>query len=338
VVAACRLGSFPFSDERLTVMDHGSTGATLTRRYRLVTRSDFDGLVCAVLLRELDVLDDTLFVHPKDMQDGKVEITEHDITTNLPYVPGAHLAFDHHHSESERVGDAPSNLVCDANADSAARVLYDYFGGAERFGHVVSDDLMAAVDKADRARFDMDEILHPTGWVLLNYLMDPRTGLGRFRDFTVSNYQLMMMLIEAVLALDVDQVIALPDVRERVELFEAHRAQAEKQIRRCSTVHENLVVLDLRDEDVIYAANRFLIYALYPGCNVSIHELWGRERQNVVFATGASIVNRTSTTDIGTLMLRYGGGGHEAAGTCQIATEDAPRVLDELISELTRCG
>jgi nanoRNase/pAp phosphatase (c-di-AMP/oligoRNAs hydrolase) len=319
-------------------MDHGSSGATLTRRYRLVTRSDFDGLVCAVLLRELDVLDDTLFVHPKDMQDGKVEITEHDITTNLPYVPGAHLAFDHHHSESERVGDAPSNFVCDANADSAARVLYDYFGGAERFGHVVSDDLMAAVDKADRARFSLDEILHPTGWVLLNYLMDPRTGLGRFRDFTVSNYQLMMMLIDAVLALDVDQVLALPDVRERVELFEGHRGQAEEQIRRCSTVHENLVVLDLRDEDIIYAANRFLIYALYPECNVSIHELWGRERQNVVFATGASIVNRTSTTDIGSLMLGYGGGGHEAAGTCQIATEDAPRVLDELIAAITRGG
>jgi nanoRNase/pAp phosphatase (c-di-AMP/oligoRNAs hydrolase) len=319
-------------------MDHGSTGTTLTQRYRLVTRSDFDGLVCAVLLRELDILEDTLFVHPKDMQDGKVEITARDITTNLPYVPNAHLAFDHHHSETERLGHVPANLVSDEQADSAARVLYDYFGGAERFGHVVGDDLMAAVDKADRARFDMDEILHPSGWVLLNYLMDPRTGLGRFRDFTVSNYQLMMMLIDAVLALDVDEVLALPDVRERVELFEAHRDRAEEQIWRCSKLHKNLVVLDLRGEEIIYAANRFLIYALHPECNISIHELWGRERQNTVFATGASIVNRTSRTDIGSLMLRYGGGGHAAAGTCQIENQDANRVLGELIAKITHDG
>jgi nanoRNase/pAp phosphatase (c-di-AMP/oligoRNAs hydrolase) len=318
-------------------MEH-SLGTTATRRYRLVTRSDFDGLVCAALLRELDMLDDTVFVHPKDMQDGKVEITEHDITTNLPYVATAFLAFDHHHSETERVGDVPANLVCDPGADSAARVLYDHFGGAERFGRVISDDLMAAVDKADRARFEMEEILHPDGWVLLNFLMDPRTGLGRFHDFTVSNYQLMMLLIDAVLELDIAGVLALPDIRERIDLYDAQRDLAEEQIRRCSTVHGNLVVLDLRGEDIIYATNRFLIYALFPQCNISIHQLWGRNRQNIVFATGASIVNRTCRTDIGSLMLRYGGGGHVAAGTCQIDTDDAPVVLDDLIAEIVRNG
>ncbi len=318
-------------------MDH-SLGTTLTKRYRLVTRSDFDGLVCAALLRALDMLADTLFVHPKDMQDGKVEITEHDITTNLPYVPGAFLAFDHHHSEVERVGHEPANFVCDPEADSAARVLYDHFGGAERFGDVISDDLMSAVDKADRARFDVDEILHPDGWVLLNFLMDPRTGLGRFRDFTISNYQLMMLLIDAVLDLDVTGVLALPDVRERIDLYTAQRDPAEEQIRRCSTIYGNLVVLDLRGEDIIYAANRFLIYALFPECNISIHQLWGRDRQNIVFATGASIVNRTSRTDIGSVMLRYGGGGHVSAGTCQIETDDASRVLAELIAEIIDNG
>jgi nanoRNase/pAp phosphatase (c-di-AMP/oligoRNAs hydrolase) len=319
-------------------MDH-SLGTTLTKRYRLVTRSDFDGLVCAALLRELDMLEDTLFVHPKDMQDGKVQIDEHDITTNLPYVEGAFLAFDHHHSETERVGGGtPANLVCDPRADSAARVLYDHFGGAERFGHAISDELMAAVDKADRARFEVDEILNPDGWVLLNFLMDPRTGLGRFRDFTISNYQLMMLLIDAVLELDIEGVLALPDVRERIELFEAHRDRAEKQISRCSTVHGNLVVLDLRGEETIYAANRFLIYALFPECNVSIHELWGRDKQNIVFAIGASIIDRSCRTDIGSLMLRYGGGGHVAAGTCQIDTDEAPRVLAELVAEITRNG
>jgi nanoRNase/pAp phosphatase (c-di-AMP/oligoRNAs hydrolase) len=284
------------------------------------------------------MLEDTVFVHPKDMQDGKVEITEHDITTNLPYVATAFLAFDHHHSETERVGHVPANLVCDPGADSAARVLYDHFGGAERFGQVISDDLMAAVDKADRAGFELEEILHPDGWVLLNFLMDPRTGLGRFHDFAVSNYQLMMLLIDAVLELDVAGVLALPDIRERIDLYEAQRDLAEEQVRRCSTVHGNVVVLDLRGEDVIYATNRFLIYALFPQCNISIHQLWGRNRQNVVFATGASIVNRTSRTDIGSLMLRYGGGGHLAAGTCQIDTDDAPHVLGELIAEIVRNG
>jgi nanoRNase/pAp phosphatase (c-di-AMP/oligoRNAs hydrolase) len=315
-----------------------SLATTLTKRYRLVTRSDFDGLVCAALLRELDVLEETLFVHPKDMQDGKVEITDRDITTNLPYVAEAFLAFDHHHSETERVGGAADNLVCDPGADSAARVLYDHFGGAERFGQAISAELMDAVDKADSARFSMDEILQPGGWVLLNFLMDPRTGLGRFREFTISNYELMMVLIDAVRALDVDSVLALPDVRERIALLESHRDLAEEQIRRCATVHDNLVVLDLRDEDVIHVANRFLIYALFPQCNCSIHQLWGRERQNVVFATGASIVNRSCRTDIGSLMLRYGGGGHVAAGTCQIDAAEAPGVLDELIEKITSNG
>jgi nanoRNase/pAp phosphatase (c-di-AMP/oligoRNAs hydrolase) len=174
--------------------------------------------------------------------------------------------------------------------------------------------------------------------VLLNFLMDPRTGLGRFRDFTISNYGLMMLLIDAVVEFDAAGVLALPDVRDRIDLYEAHRARAEQQIRRCSTVHGNLVVLDLRGEDVIFAANRFLIYALFPECNISIHQLWGRDRQNIVFATGASIVDRTCRTDIGSLMLRHGGGGHVAAGTCQIDTDDAPRVLRELIAEITRNG
>jgi nanoRNase/pAp phosphatase (c-di-AMP/oligoRNAs hydrolase) len=319
-------------------MDHGSTGATLTRRYRLVTRSDFDGLVCAVLLSELDVLDDTLFVHPKDMQDGKVEITEQDITTNLPYVPGAHLAFDHHHSESERVGDAPSNFVCDANADSAARVLYDYFGGAERFGHVVGDDLMAAVDKADRARFTMDEILHPSGWVLLNYLMDPRTGLGRFKEFRISNYDLMMQLIDLCLERSVEEILEDPDVAERVALYREHAEAAKEQILRCSTVHGRVVVLDLRAEEVIHPTSRFQVYALFPQCSISMHVLWGLKQQNTVFAVGKSILDRSSRTRVGGLMLEYGGGGHDAAGTCQIENDRAAAAQAALVARITADG
>jgi nanoRNase/pAp phosphatase (c-di-AMP/oligoRNAs hydrolase) len=309
----------------------------VTQKYRLVTRSDFDGLICAVLLKELGMLDDIKFVHPKDMQDGKVEVTSRDITTNVPYVPGVHMAFDHHLSETLRVKDRPKNHIIDADAPSAARVVYKHFGGKEKFPRI-SDVMMAEVDKADAAQFSREEILKPTGWVLLNYLMDPRTGLGRFREFKVSNYQLMMNLIDACLTLSIDEILALPDVKERVDLYTAHQAEAQDQLLCCSKVYGNLVVLDLRDQEVIHPSNRFHIYALFPKCNISMHVLWGLKQQNTVFATGKSIIDRSSATNVGELMLEYGGGGHEAAGTCQVDNDQAERVQRELVGRITTDG
>jgi nanoRNase/pAp phosphatase (c-di-AMP/oligoRNAs hydrolase) len=309
----------------------------MTQKYRLVTRSDFDGLVCAMLLKELGMLDDIKFVHPKDMQDGKIEITGNDITTNVPYVKGVHLAFDHHLSETVRVAEKPANHIIDPKADSAARVVYDHYGGAPAFPRI-RDEMMVAVDKADAARFSRDEILKPSGWVLLNYLMDPRTGLGRFREFRISNYQLMMQLIDVCLASSIEDVLATPDVKERVDLYFEHEAKAREQIQKNATVHGNLVVLDLRKEETIYAANRFLIYALFPQCNMSIHVLWGLKNQNTVFATGKSILDRGSKTVVGELMLAYGGGGHAAAGTCQIDNDKAEGVLKELIAKINAAG
>jgi len=302
-------------------------------RYRLVTRSDFDGLVCAALLKQLGMLDDILFVHPKDMQDGKVELTDRDITTNLPYVPGVHLAFDHHDSELERLEGSAENHVISAEAMSAARVVYDHFGGAERFPGV-SQELMEAVDKADAAQFSEDEILDPAGWIFLSFLMDPRTGLGRFRDFRISNYQLMLQLIDACTRLSAEEVLASPDVVERVELYWKHAEAAREQIQRCATVHGNLVVLDLREEEIIHPTNRFQIYALFPQCNVSMHVLWGLKQQNTVLAVGKSILDRSSATNVGALMLEYGGGGHEAAGTCQVDNERAADVQAELVTRI----
>jgi nanoRNase/pAp phosphatase (c-di-AMP/oligoRNAs hydrolase) len=304
-------------------------------RHRLVTRSDFDGLVCAVLLKQRGIIDEITFVHPKDMQDGKIEIGPRDITTNLPYVAGCHMAFDHHASEIIRLGhNRPANLIIDAGAPSAARVVYNHFGGAEAFPNI-SDEMMAAVDQADSAQYSRDDILNPRGWTLLNYLMDARTGLGRFRDFRVSNYQLMMELIDYCASHTIDEILALPDVKERADLYFAHQELAEDQIGACATVHGPLVVLDLREEDTIYATNRFMLYALYPQCNISIHVLWGLKRQNIALAIGRSIVNRSSLVDVGELCLKYGGGGHLAAGTCQVPTEDADRVLRELVLAIT---
>ncbi len=304
----------------------------MSEKYRLVTRSDFDGLVCAVLLKELNMIDDILFVHPKDMQDGKIAIGVQDITTNLPYVDGCHLAFDHHLSETIR-NEKHGNHIIIPEAPSAARVVYDYYGGAVAFPNV-TDDLMEAVDKGDSAQFSRDEILKPEGWVLMNFLMDARTGLGRFRNFTISNYQLMMKLIDTCRDHSIDQILQSPDVVERVDLYDAHESQAREQIERCSTVHGNLVVLDLRDEETIFATNRFMIYALFPQCNISVHVMWGLKQQNTVFAIGKSILDRGCSTNVGELCLSYNGGGHSAAGTCQVDNDMAQAVLAELIAKI----
>ncbi|MEZ2248017.1 exopolyphosphatase [Microcoleus sp.] len=304
-----------------------------TQKYRLVTRSDFDGLVCAVLLKELDIIEEIKFVHPKDMQDGKIEITNNDITTNLPYVEGAHLVFDHHFSETLRHEKIQKNHIIDPYAASAARVLYKYYGGPAKFPDI-SEAMMEAVDKSDSAQFSEAEVLHPEKWVLLNFIMDARTGLGRFKEFTVSNYQLMMELIDYCKNHKIEEILELPDVKERVELYFDHEEKFKQQLQRCAKVYDNLVVLDLRNEEIIYAGNRFVIYALFPQCNISIHALWGLKQQNTVFAVGKSIFNKTSQVNIGHLMLRYGGGGHMNAGTCQIENDKASKVLNELIAQI----
>ncbi len=304
------------------------------KSFRLVTRSDFDGLVSAALLRELQLLDEVLFVHPKDVQDGIVDISSRDIIANLPYVPTCHLCFDHHGSEAIRNGHVErSNYVLDPDADSAARVVYNYFGGETRFPKI-SREIMEAVDKCDSGRFSREDILSPQGWDLLNFVMDPRTGLGRFRDFRISNYHLMLALVDYCREHSIDEILALPDVRERVDLYNSHRDSYCEQIARCSGVYGNVAVVDLRDEETIYCGNRFLSYAILPECNISIHLLRGRQRDTTVIAAGKSILNRTNPVDVGALMLRHGGGGHPAAGTCQIPASQADLLVPEIVDAL----
>ena len=302
---------------------------------RLVTRSDFDGLVCAMLLRELEIIDDIKFVHPKDVQDGKVELSENDITTNLPYDPRVGMAFDHHESEIDRLKaqETGGKLIIDPHARSAARVLYDYYGGAKTFPRV-SEELMLAVDKGDSADFTMDEILNPTGWVLLHYLMDPRTGLGRFRNFRISNYDLMMQLIGFCMDHTVDEILELPDVKERVDLYFEQAEMFKAQLQRIARVEGKVVVLDLRNEEVIHAGNRFMIYALYPETEISVHVVWGFRKQNTAVMIGKSIVNKASNFDIGALCLAYGGGGHQNAGTCQLENDEVDAKLVDILAAL----
>ncbi|MBQ6121057.1 MAG: exopolyphosphatase [Clostridia bacterium] len=307
----------------------------MEQKRRLVTRSDFDGLACAMMLRELNLVDEIKFVHPKDVQDGKVELTANDITTNLPYDPRVGIAFDHHESEMDRLKaqETGGKLIIDPHARSAARVVYDYYGGKEAFPNV-SDELMEAVDKGDSADFTVDEILHPKGWVLLHYLMDPRTGLGRFRQFRISNYDLMMQLISFCMEHNIDEILALPDVKERVDLYFEQSEMFVEQLKRIAVLHDKVIVLDLRNEEIIHAGNRFMIYALYPQAQISVHVAWGFRKQNTAVMIGKSIVNKASTVDIGELCLKYGGGGHHNAGTCQLENDVVDSQLPDIIAAL----
>ena len=304
-------------------------------KMRLVTRSDFDGLACAMMLKELDLIDDIKFVHPKDVQDGKVELSKNDITTNLPYDPRVALAFDHHESEMDRLKalETGGKLIIDPDARSAARVVYDYYGGKKTFVRI-NEELMEAVDKGDSADFTMDEILHPSGWVLLHYLMDPRTGLGRFRNFRISNYDLMMVLIDYCLNHSIDEILEMPDVKERVTLYFEQAEQFEAQLKRIARVEGKVVILDLREEEIIHAGNRFMIYALYPETQISVHVAWGFRKQNTAVMIGKSIVNKGSQVDIGELCLKYGGGGHHNAGTCQLENDVVDQELPNIIAAL----
>jgi len=307
----------------------------MVQKKRLVTRSDFDGLVCAMLLKELDIIDDIKFVHPKDVQDGKVELTENDITTNLPFDPRVGLAFDHHESEllRNKKEDYEGKYYIEPHARSAARVVYNYYGGAKTFTRV-SEEIMTAVDKGDSADFTLEEILHPEGWVLMNYLMDPRTGLGRFREFRISNYDLMMQLIDYCVDHSIEDILELPDVKERVDLYFEQADLFEKQLKELAQVHGKVVVLDLREVETIHAGNRFMIYALFPEAEISVHVAWGFRKQNTAVMIGKSIVNKSSDFDIGALCLKYGGGGHRNAGTCQLENDEVDAKLPDIIAEL----
>lgn len=306
------------------------------RKYRLITRSDMDGLVCGTLLKYIGIIDEIVFVHPKDMQDGKVPITNRDITTNLPFVEGVHLCFDHHHSETLR-NNTRSNHIINPEAPSAAEVVYQYYGAEEKFPKHFKE-MMKASNKADSAAFSRSDILQPEGWDLLSFLMDSRTGLGRFKDFKISNYKLMMDLIDYFSKYTISEILELEDVKQRVDLYFEYEKEFKQQIKRTSTLKNNIVIIDQREEGILYPGNRFLVYAIYPKINISIHILWGKNKKNIVYSVGKSIINKTSNTNVGELMLEHGGGGHIAAGGCQPLLEDSSEVLDDIIKQINEDG
>ncbi len=305
----------------------------MSKTYTLYTRSNFDGLVCAVLLKEIGLIEDVIFVHPKDVQDGKIHLTENDITASLPYSSGVYMAFDHHSSESVRTKNVRENYIIEPTAPSSARIIYEYFGGENKFSNNLYD-LMEAVDRADCTSFTEEDVLNPSGWVLLNYLMDPRTGLGRFRHFNISNYNLMLKLVDLCAEKSIEEIMHDSDVVERVELYFKEQDAFKEQIKRCTNIDGKIALLNLQNEEIIHVGNRFMIYALFPECNISIHKFAGKMNQNTVFAVGKSIINRSCPIDVGALMYEYDGGGHMNAGTCQIDNDKADETLNKLINQI----
>lgn len=301
---------------------------------RLVTRSDFDGLACGVLLKEAGIIDHWKFAHPKDLQDGLVEVTEDDCLANVPYVQGCGLWFDHHSSEHERLALAGKYKGESRITPSCARIIYEYYGGGEKFSHF--DEMMVAVDKVDSGNLTIDEIQHPTGWILIGFLMDPRTGLGRWRNFSISNYQLMEKLLEACHSMTAEEILELSDVKERVDVYFEQTEKFMEMVKKYTTTDGNLLISDLRGVDPIYSGNRFLIYSMYPEQNISVWIVNGRGGKGCSAAVGYSVLNRTSHVNVGSLMLKYGGGGHMAVGTCQfsdeVMDEKLPKLLDELVN------
>lgn len=302
------------------------------KKYRLVTKADFDGLVCGILLKELDVIDRIVFVHPKDIESGEVIITGDDITAGLPYKENVHLAFDYYPGALIS-GGSRKNLIADVKMPSTSRVIYNYYG-SNKFPNI-QKDMLDAVDKSFSGRISRDEILYPTGWILLNYLVDQRTGLDKLGRFAVPHTELIIKLVEFCGGHTIWEILDIPDVEERLNLYFSCIEQCKAQILRCSSVHYNLVVTDLRKERLIYPGNRFMVYAMFPECNVSVQMVQDANNDKTIFVAGKSILDRSFSEDIGRIMRKYSGGGHFNAGTCQVSNNEADGVLEGLTAELS---
>lgn len=304
-------------------------------KYKLLTRADLDGIMSATLLKKFGLIDEVEFCHPKDMQDGKIEVTDNNIITNLPYNENAHFVFDHHFSEDVRAYNRKSNHIINPVAKSATRVIYEYFGGADKFPQGW-DEMLDSVDKADSGNVTEDEIKKPKGWLMLNYLLDPRTGLGRYDSkFRLKNFDFMKHVIDIIQTTsDIQDILDDPDVKSRVNFYMLEQEKFIEQLKRCSTVKDNVVIVNYKDEKEIHVGNRFMVYTLFPQCNVSIHKIMGADGTKTVFAVGKSVINRTSQLNVAELMSEHGGGGHRNAGTCQVLHSEADKVLENIIENL----
>jgi nanoRNase/pAp phosphatase (c-di-AMP/oligoRNAs hydrolase) len=279
----------------------------------------------------MGIIDDWLFVHPKDIQEGLVLATKNDIVANVPYINGCGLWFDHHSSEEERLGKDFKYDGLSKTAPSCAHVIYDYYG-EEKLGKFA--EMIKYVDKMDSADLTIDEIANPSGWILLGFITDPRTGLGRIRNFTISNFDLMKKLAKATFSKPIEEILALDDVKERIDVYFEQQNLFTDMVKKHAKIEGKAIYIDLRDVETIYAGNRFLLYTLFPEQNISLWVVDGKKKVNTVITAGYSIINKTATVDIGSLMLKYGGGGHRSVGTCQVDFDETDKIIREILTAI----
>lgn len=288
---------------------------------RILTRGDADGLASSVLLTLVEEVREIRFAHPKDVQDGKVEATEEDIVVNLPYVPGCGLWFDHHISEDHKLDDIGEFKGSFEMADSAARVIHDYYK-SDKFADYV--DMLEAIDRLDSARLTMEDVTSPQGWILLGLTLDPRSGLGpEFRKY-------FRWLVEYVKELPIAKVLQHPEVAKRCDRVLTEQEEFKKALEAHARLEGNVIVTDLRGQRDLPVGNRFLVYTMFPEGNVEVRIFDGLQG-TVVVAAGKSIFNRTCNVSCGELLGRYGGGGHAGAGTAQLAADKAEEQIQDII-------
>lgn len=294
---------------------------------RLITRADLDGLTSAILLQEVEAIEEVDFAHPKDVQDGKVSISENDVLANLPFDERAGLWFDHHLSQSDASWN-PNMRGAYEIAPSAARVIADHYKSPkfERF-----HDLLDATDRLDAAQLTREDVNDPKGWILVGYTLDPRSGLGAFKDY----FRHLMGLAKEK---TVDEILKDEKVKVHVDRLKREEEAFKKHLLASSRLESNVVVTDVRGQKDLPSGNRFLIYELFPDANVSMRLADGRGGEFTSIQIGHSIFNRNCKTSIGDLMADYGGGGHFGAGTCQPPAAEAQGVIDKIFATLKENG
>lgn len=300
---------------------------------RLITRSDFDGLVCAAILKELGLISSFCLVHPKDVQDKKISVGKNDVIANLPYMEGCGLWFDHHFSEITRL---TSNVVVKGSYEllpSAARVIFNYYRSnllSLKSARQI-EELVVIADKVDTASFSMKDILDPQGWIMLAFITDPRSNFGKNHSFRMSNLKLMESLPDLLLKENIDQILSMPDIKERVVIYRKEAEKFKDIIRKYSSTRGNALVIDFRGINDVPVGNRFMEYVLFPEQNISVRLVDGKKKGIVMISVGHSILNCSSNVNVGNLMLRYAGGGHQRAGTCQVPRGHVDSILGEIL-------
>ncbi|MEX0806689.1 MAG: exopolyphosphatase [Candidatus Binatia bacterium] len=320
---------------------------------RLVTRADFDGLVCGALVTKFEPIDSYLFVEPKFMQDGMVEIREGDIITNLPYHPSCTLWFDHHITNT--TPDFPKPIIPGKGgfrlAPSAARVVYEYytelgmtqdqtdivgaqhaaplqpaemlrFLNTERIRHLLHE-----ADRIDAGKLEQEDVLSPQGYVLVSMTTDGRNA---------GDEPYWLRVIELLRDASLEEVLCDPEVSRRCQRVRDEQEKLRKLLLERTSMKGNVIYVDLRGIDEIPDGNRFLIFTLFPKGNIQVKVADDAQRENTTsISVGYNIFNTTSNVNVGELLSRYGGGGHKVVGSCRVPNDKAEQAIREIVAAVT---